>query len=416
MNRYPMLILKHASLLLLLTWPLHAELLVTFQTSLGNVTAALQFQKTPQTVANFITLAQGTRDRVNGSNGGLTRIPYYSGEKFYRIVNDPTFKIAQTGSGTGTTSGGPGYSFRDEFDPTLTHVPYVLSMANSGVNTNGSQIYLTGNSPIPSLDNKHTVFGLITDAASRSVIDAILTAGNNGSTITGVSFSRTDAAAVAFDEQAQNLPVVSSPGGYLAVNSGVSATWHLNPAMTTGAIFRAFRSTTLATGSWSELTTARVHVGLPATLIAPAINSAFLDNATAPKAFYNLCVVQHPDSVTPSTLANRTVTIALINGSLAFAFDTSGIAGTVTYTPAVGSAFGGTFITISPSIFLPSPPTSDAHGLMFTADCVGFNIRYFWVKAGCDTATSTTISCRHSTQSFNSGWLPFASGSATITR
>ena len=408
--------MKYAYLSLLLTCPIHAELLATFQTSLANVTASLQFQQTPQTVANFITLAQGTRSRVQASTGALTRAPYYTGEKFYRVVNNLDFKIAQTGSGTGTNSGGPGYAFRDEFDPSLTHIPYVLSMANSGPNTNGSQIFLTGNSNIPSLNNVHRIFGLITDPTSRSVIDAILAAGNDGSTITGVTFSRTDAAAVAFDEFAQNLPVVSSPGGYLAVNSGVSAAWQLSPAMSTGTIFRAFRSTTLATGSWSELASARLHVGLSPTLIATSINLALLNNAAVPRAFYNLSVVHHPDSVAPSTLANRTVTIALGNNSLAFTFDPSGVAGAVTYTPAVGSVIGGTFITVSPNTGQPSPPTSDAHSIIFTTDCVGINPRYFWVKVGCDTATNTTISCRHSTQFRNSGWQPFASGSATITR
>ena len=408
---------KHTSLLLLLlTCPLHAELLAVFQTSLGSVTVSLQFQKAPQAVANFITLAQGTRSRVHASTGALTRTPYYTGEKFFRVLNDPSFKIAQTGSGTGTNSGGPGYAFRDEFDPTLTHVPYVLSMANSGPNTNGSQIFFTGNTNIPSLNNVHTIFGLITDPTSRSVIDAILAAGNNGTTITGVTFSRTDAAAVAFDEFAQSLPVVSSPGGYLTVNSGVSADWHLSPAITTGTIFHAFRSTTLATGSWSELASARLHVGLSHTSVAPSVDSALLDDAAAPKAFYNLCVVQHPDSVAPSTLANRTVTIALGNNSLAFAFDTSGVAGALTYTPQSGSTIGGTFITVSSSSGQPSPPKSDAHSIMFTTYCVGITPRYFWVKAGCDTATNTTISCRHSTQTYNSSWQQPASGSATISR
>ena len=396
--------------------PLQAELLAHFQTSLGNVAVVLQYQKAPQAVANFITLAEATRTRIHPLTGAVIRSPLYIGEKFFRVVNDPSFKIAQTGSGTGTNSGGPGFTFRDEFDPTLTHVPYVLSMANSGPNTNGSQIFFTGNTSIPSLNNVHTIFGLITDPASRTVIDAILAAGSDGSTITGLTFSRTDAAAIAFDEQAQRLPAVTCPSGYLTVNVGVSAVWHLSPAMTTGAIFHAFRSTTMAAGSWSELASARLHVGLSAPLFFPYVDSAVLDNAAASKAFYNLSVVQHPDSVAPSTLANRTVTIALGNNSLAFAFDTSGVAGTMTYTPAVGSATGGTFITVSPNTGLPSPPTSDAHSIMFTADSVGFNIRYFWVKSGCDTATNSTISCRHSTQTYNFGWQSFASGSATITR
>ena len=408
--------MRFVVILIALFSPLQAELLAHFQTSLGNVVVALQYDKAPQAVANFITLAEATRTRIHPLTGAVIRSPLYIGEKFFRVVNDANFKIAQTGSGTGTNSDGPGFTFRDEFDPTLTHVPYVLSMANSGPNTNGSQIFFTGNTTIPSLNNVHTIFGLITDPASRSVIDAILAAGSGGSTITGLTFSRTDAAAVAFDEQAQRLPVVSSPGGYLTVNSGVSAAWHLSPAMTTGAIFHAFRSTTLVTGSWSELASARLHVGLSATSIAPSVDSALLDNAAAPKAFYNLSVVKHPDSVAPSTLANRTVTIALGNNSLAFAFDTAGVAGTIIYTPQVGSAIGGTFTTVSPGTFLPSPPTSDAHSIQFTADSLGFNIRYFWVKCGCDTATNTTISCRHSTQILNSGWQSFASGSATITR
>ena len=396
--------------------PLQAELLAHFQTSLGNVVVELQHQKAPQAVANFITLAEATHTRIHPLTGAVIRSPLYIGEKFFRVVNDANFKIAQTGSGTGTNSGGPGFTFRDEFEPTLTHVPYVLSMANSGPNTNGSQIFFTGNTSIPSLNNVHTIFGLITDLASRSVIDAIVAAGSGGSTINGLTFSRTDAAAVAFDAQAQRLPVVSSPGGYLTVTSGVSSAWHLSPAMTTGAIFHAFRSTTLATGSWSELASARLHVGLSASMISPSVDLALLDNATAPKAFYNVCVVQHPGAVAPSTLANRTVTIALGNNHLAFAFDTSGVAGAMTYSPAVGSATAGTFITVSPNTGLPSPPTSDAHSTTFTADSVGFNIRYFWVKVGCDSATSTTISCRHSTQTFNSGWQPFSSGTATITR
>ena len=179
--------------------PLQAELLAHFQTSLGNVVVELQHQKAPQAVANFITMAEATRTRIHPITGAVIRSPLYIGEKFFRVVNDANFKIAQTGSGTGTNSGGPGFTFRDEFDPTLTHVPYVLSMANSGPNTNGSQIFFTGNSSPHHLDNVHTIFGLIPDPASRTVIDAIIAAGSGGSTITGLTFSRTDAAAVAFN-------------------------------------------------------------------------------------------------------------------------------------------------------------------------------------------------------------------------
>ncbi len=408
--------MKFTALLILLANPSQAEILANFQTSRGTVVVELQYDKAPQAVANFITLAEATRTRIHPVTGAVIRSPLYIGEKFFRVINDSGFKIAQTGSGTGTNSGGPGFTFKDEFHATLTHAPYVLSMANSGPNTNGSQIFFTGNTSIPSLNNIHTVFGLITNPASRTVIDAILAAGNDGSTITGLTFSRTDAAAIAFNEQAQNLPVVTCPSGNLTVSAGVSSTWNFSQPMTTGAVFHSFRSTTMTTGSWSELASARKHVGLSAPPLSPTVVSTVLDSATAPKGFYNNYLAQHPDSVAPSTLANRSVTIPLGSNSLTFAFDLSGVAGITTYTPASGAPFGGAFTTVNPNTGLPSSPISDAHNIVFTVDTPTLNPRYFWVKAGCDSATNTTISCHHSTQTYNFSWQPFATGSATITR
>jgi cyclophilin family peptidyl-prolyl cis-trans isomerase len=322
-------IIKHASFLLLLICPLHAELLVTFQTSLGNVTSALQYQKAPQAVANFITLAQGTRSRVDGFTGALTRTPYYTGEKFFRIVNDASFKIAQTGSGTGTNSGGPGYAFRDEFDPSLTHSPYVLSMANSGSNTNGSQIFLTGNTNIPSLNNVHTIFGLITDPASRSVIDAILAAGNNGSTITAVTFSRTDAVAVGFDEFAQNLPECRPTPGNLAVTAGTSTSYVLTTPLQPGTTLQAFRSTDLT--AWSKL--GEIYTGTG----QPGFSSITLDAATLPRAFYQLTTVTYSDALAPGSLAGRTLTTGLSTSrTFTCVFDSTGAVGSFTDSQAVG--------------------------------------------------------------------------------
>lgn len=407
---------KFAVLLIALACPLHAELFAVFQTSLGNVEVALQYDKAPQAVANFITLAEGSRPWVDSSTGKLRTEPFYNGIKIHRTSNTSGFKFAQGGSPKSDGTDGPGYTFKDEFNSPLTHVPYVLSMANAGPNTNGSQFFFTGSLSQPTFDNVHTIFGLVTAPGSRAIVDAMITAGPNATTINAVTISRTDAAAIAFNEQAQNLPVVTCPGGYLTVNAGVSAVWHLSPLMTTGAVFHAFRSTTMAAGSWSELSSARLHVGLSAPLLVPAVDSVVLDNAAAPKAFYNLYVARHPDSVAPSTLANRTVTIPLGSNTLTFAFDASGAAGITTYTPAVGTAIGGLFTTISPNTGLASPPTSDAYNVQFTADTPTITPRYFWVKAGCDSATNTTISCHHSTQTYNFGWQSFASGSATITR
>lgn len=401
--------MKFLAVFLALASPTHAALLANFQTDRGTVVVELQYQKAPQAVANFITMAQGTRSRVVQSTGAVTQAPMYVGEKFFRVINDPSFKIAQTGSGTGTNAGSTGFTFRDEFDPTLTHVPYVLSMANSGPNSNGSQIFFTGNVSIPSLNNVHTVFGLITDPASRAVLDAILAAGNNGTTTTGVTFSRTDPAAVAFDELAQNLPMVVRPSGSLAVNRNTAATWSTSNSFGVGSVFRAFRSTSLEASSWSELGSARKHIGLDSAAPASPVAS-ILDDATETTAFYNLSLAQHPGSVTPSSLANRVVTFPFPNNSLIFAFDATGVAGTATLTFTSSPSIIGPFTTLGANAFEPN-------NLTFICDFPSITPQNLWFKIGCDTATSSLISGHHSTQQFTaSGWQPFGSGPVTITR
>ena len=408
--------MKAAILLIALACPLRAELVAMFQTTQGTVAAVLQFDKAPQAVANFITLVQATRNRVDPSTGAVIKAPLYLGEKFYRVVNDADFKIAQTGSGTGTTIGGPGFTFKDEFNASLTHVPYVLSMANSGPNTNGSQIFFTGNATIPSLDNVHTVFGLVTDAASRSVIDAIHAAGSGGTSIIDITFSRSDPAALAFDELAQGLPEVTRPDGYLTVIPGESAIWHFDQAMTPGAVFKVFRSSTLAPGSWSALASARRHVGIAAPPTEPSVEVVLLDDATAPSAYYNLALARHPGALAPSSLANCTVRIPLGANELTYVFDASGAAGTTTYAPAAGTPIVGPFTSVSPSNGLPQAPSSDAHNIVFTAYTPALSRPYLWIKIGCDSATTTTITGHHSTQYYDYGWQFFSKGSATISR
>ncbi len=397
--------MKRLLLLLLTVSPLHAALEAHFVTTQGSIIVELQFLKAPQAVANFITMAQATRPHLNPASGAISYTPYYIGEKFFRVIDSPTFKIAQTGSGTGTNSGGPGFSFKDEFDPTLTHVPYVLSMANSGPNSNGTQIFLTGNTSIPSLNNVHTIFGLITDPASRTVIDAILAAGNDGTTITGLTFSATDVSALSFDEMAQNLPTISQPSGSLSVVPGTSATWNLADPGAAGNVLRAFRSTTLLSGSWTELPAARKIQGLD----APALTTSLLDAAVTPAAFYNLTLTQHPGAVTPFSLAGRTVTIPLPSSILTYAFNATGTAGTTTITPTIGAPIVGPFTIINPNF--------DVNSLSFIADTLALNPRYLFVKAGCDAATATTITGHHATtQSNGGGFSPFYSGSISISR
>jgi peptidyl-prolyl cis-trans isomerase A (cyclophilin A) len=131
-----------------------------FTTSEGNFTARLFDVEVPKTVANFAGLAEGTIEWTDPRTGKKTREPYYNGTVFHRVIAD--FMI-QGGDPLGQGTGGPGYKFADEFSPKLRHSkPGILSMANSGPNTNGGQFFITL-VPTTWLDNKHSVFGEVTE-------------------------------------------------------------------------------------------------------------------------------------------------------------------------------------------------------------------------------------------------------------
>jgi peptidyl-prolyl cis-trans isomerase A (cyclophilin A) len=129
-----------------------------FETTLGNIVCKLEEAKTPETVKNFVELATGEKEYTDPKTGEKSHEPFYNGTVFHRIIKN--FMI-QGGDRLGRGTGGPGYRFKDEFDASLKHTgPGILSMANAGPNTNGSQFFITLVAT-PWLDGKHTVFGKV---------------------------------------------------------------------------------------------------------------------------------------------------------------------------------------------------------------------------------------------------------------
>jgi peptidyl-prolyl cis-trans isomerase A (cyclophilin A) len=129
-----------------------------FDTTEGSFTVKFFDAEAPNTVANFVGLAEGTKEWTDPKSGAKKKAPFYDGIIFHRVIDG--FMI-QGGDPLGKGYGGPGYKFGDEFHPSLKHNREgLLSMANAGPNTNGSQFFITL-APTPHLDNRHSIFGVV---------------------------------------------------------------------------------------------------------------------------------------------------------------------------------------------------------------------------------------------------------------
>jgi len=154
-----------------------APLTATLTTTLGDIVIQLFPDHAPKTVDNFVGLAEGTKEWLDPATGQVSGEPFYDGLTFHRVISN---FMLQGGDPLGTGTGGPGYTFEDEFHPDLQFDrPYLLAMANAGPGTNGSQFFLTL-APTDWLNRKHTIFGEVTDADSQAVIDAIGSVGTDG--------------------------------------------------------------------------------------------------------------------------------------------------------------------------------------------------------------------------------------------
>ena len=175
------------------------------ETSKGKILLQLEYEKTPLTVANFVGLAEGTKNysKERGEPVKAQNKPFYDGLKFHRVI--PDFMI-QGGDPEGRGSGGPGYQFRNEIDPSLKHDKAgILSMANAGPDTNGSQFFIT-HKDTPWLDGKHTVFGHVVEG--QDVVNKI----TMGDTIKSLKILRIGDKAKAFKGDESDFQKFSKKG------------------------------------------------------------------------------------------------------------------------------------------------------------------------------------------------------------
>lgn len=180
-----------------------------FITSRGNFWCRLEHRLVPRTVANFVSLAEGTRPWIDFAHSQIVQRPFYNGITFHRVITN--FMI-QGGSPNGNGTDGPGYQFADEFAASLRHAqPGMLSMANSGPNSNGSQFFVTVE-PTPWLDDKHTIFGQVVEGLEVVYdINKVPTSPANDRPLTPVVIQEVRILRVGAEAQAFNPAALAKP-------------------------------------------------------------------------------------------------------------------------------------------------------------------------------------------------------------
>ena len=289
-----------------------------FTTSMGSFTCRLEYAKAPKAVANFIGLATGARAWLDLPTGLVRTNAFYDGLTFHRVITN--FMI-QGGSPAGDGSDGPGYAFLDEFDPTLRHDGAgVLSLANSGPNSNGSQFFITVVAT-PWLDDVHTIFGRVIDG--QSVVNAIsLTpSGANNRPLTPVvlqhvAIRRVGAAANAFDIGAQQLPEVTHSRSFL---TGTGPLFTLNVPAPPFSDHRVGGSSNLVT--WTSVGSLGVEGAQANT------NLKSLAVTDAGRYFFSTARIQYAHSTrAPRDLYSRVLQLVLDDGlgTVTITFDAAG--------------------------------------------------------------------------------------------
>ena len=401
-----------------------AQIYADFETSLGNFTCELNYTAAPKTVANFVGLAEGSKAWIDPLTGNIKEnVPFYDGLVFHRVIAG---FMNQGGCPLGTGTSGPGYSFPDETSNGLSHVPYVISMANSGPNTNGSQFFVTVPLSYPhshsQLDGVHTVFGSV--ISGSSVIDTINATPKNGErpatpvVIHHVGIRRVGAAAQAFNISAQNLTTVR---GSLPVNlelqtgaSGSTVSITPKKLLPGGTLIKVHRSTDLT--SWEEVNRETYLVPGPDATPLMIVDEATPGGTPLPaKAFYRLAEIYYPETLGPVSMAGKTMTVAwadaVTNYSMVFSFDGGGQGGTVTYSASTGS------VPISSVVVFPKPFSS-----IITIHTIG-GLGSLAVDAMWKNESATNTIGRHRFLQYQRPapelpprWVQISSGNVTVTK
>jgi cyclophilin family peptidyl-prolyl cis-trans isomerase len=293
--------------LLVTAFRLHAQaggIFADFRTSMGSFTCRLDYAVAPKAVANFVGLATGQRAWLDLKTGLVRTNPFYDGTTFHRVIKG---FMNQGGSPNGQGTDGPGYAFTDEFSPAARHAAAgVLSMANSGADSNGAQFFVTA-AATPWLNDVHTVFGQVVGGLDVVLaINGVATVSDQPRTnvvIQGIGIRQVGPAAQAFDIRVQGLPTMNNPA-FSATVQGTNA--HLligrGPRMDT----KLFSSTNLA--DWTSQ-----NLGI--SLEQPVVGGVTV-TATNREEFYRVAQVHYAEpTLAPPSITGRTVTLNLRRSS-----------------------------------------------------------------------------------------------------
>jgi peptidyl-prolyl cis-trans isomerase A (cyclophilin A) len=299
-----------------------------FTTSMGSFTCQLDYTNAPKTVANFIGLATGQRAWLDLNTGVHRTDAFYNGLTFHRVIAG---FIIQSGSPNGLGTDGPGYAFQDEFSPLLTFGnPWVLAMANSGPNSNGSQFFITV-APFTSGNNTYAIFGrVVTGTNAVNAINNVVTDSKDkpltNVVIQQVTIRRVGSPALAFDINAHSLPVVTNLSLHVGLASNQVSLGFANRLYADNQLYT---STNL--GIWSG-----GSVGIETTT---QFSNTVAQPVDQQQEFFRLAQVQYASSTfAPKTVLNRTLTLNFVGGpsAITVAFDGAG-GGTYTYTTNSGT-------------------------------------------------------------------------------